>query len=124
MKRDIGKNPGGRPFTPIDKEQFEQLCALQCTAVEIANFFHCSHDTITNFCKEQYGGKTFAEAFAELRSPGLTSLRRNQFAMAEKNVAMAIWLGKQYLGQKDNIGVSGNLTVEDDPLTKAIKDGF
>ena len=32
---------------------------------------------------------------------GLTSLRRIQFSMAHTNVAMAIWLGKQYLGQKD-----------------------
>ena len=29
------------------------------------------------------------------------SLRRTQFRTAEKNTAMAIWLGKQYLGQKE-----------------------
>ena len=31
------------------------------------------------------------------------SLRRLQFRMAEKSPAMAIWLGKQYLGQTDKI---------------------
>lgn len=33
------------------------------------------------------------------------SLRRTQFKLAEKNPTMAIWLGKQYLGQRDNIEV-------------------
>ena len=28
-------------------------------------------------------------------------LRRNQFKLSEKNAAMAIFLGKNYLGQKD-----------------------
>lgn len=41
---------------------------------------------------------------------GRASLRRKQFAMAEKNPAMAIWLGKQYLGQADKkeIGAPGD----------------
>jgi hypothetical protein len=29
------------------------------------------------------------------------SLRRYQFDLAENNATMAIWLGKQWLGQKD-----------------------
>ena len=29
------------------------------------------------------------------------ALRRSQWKMAERNATMAIWLGKQYLGQKD-----------------------
>lgn len=33
------------------------------------------------------------------------SLRRTQFKLAEKNPTMAIWLGKQYLGQRDNVEV-------------------
>ena len=34
------------------------------------------------------------------------SLRRIQWKHAEKSVPMAIWLGKQYLGQKDIIEAS------------------
>ena len=36
--------------------------------------------------------------------------RRTQFRMAETNCSMAIWLGKQYLGQKEQqeIAVSRN----------------
>ena len=30
-------------------------------------------------------------------------MRRSQFRLAEKNATMAIWLGKQYLGQKDTV---------------------
>ena len=29
-------------------------------------------------------------------------LRRNQFKLSEKSASMAIWLGKQYLNQRDN----------------------
>ena len=36
------------------------------------------------------------------------SLRRTQFKLAEKNPTMAIFLGKQYLGQRDNIEVEHN----------------
>ena len=32
---------------------------------------------------------------------GFISLRRKQFELAEKSPAMAIFLGKQYLGQTD-----------------------
>ena len=45
---------------------------------------------------------TFSEVFAIKRQKGRASLRRGQFRLAEKNAAMAIFLGKQYLGQKDN----------------------
>ena len=34
------------------------------------------------------------------------SLRRNQWKLAEKNTTMAIWLGKQYLNQKDNVDMN------------------
>ena len=32
-------------------------------------------------------------------------LRKNQFKLSEKSASMAIWLGKQYLGQRDTIEV-------------------
>ena len=38
------------------------------------------------------------------------SLRRTQFKLAEKNPTMAIFLGKQYLGQRDNIEVKAENT--------------
>lgn len=91
----------GRPKVEIDKESFEKLCALQCTLEEIASFFDCSIDTVRRFVKKEYG-RSFEEVRVEKSAKGLVSLRRTQFRIAEGgNATMAIWLGKQYLGQRD-----------------------
>ena len=91
----------GRPKKEIAKGQFKKLCNIQCTEEEIADFFGCSVDTIERWCKKAYG-MTFAEAFKKESAGGKISLRRYQFSIAKRNSAMAIFLGKQYLGQKDN----------------------
>lgn len=90
----------GRPQIQIDQEQFEKLCEIQCTLEEIANVLKCSMDTVERWCKRTYE-MGFAEAFKKYSANGKMSLRRNQFKLAETNATMAIWLGKQYLGQKD-----------------------
>lgn len=92
----------GRPKKEISKEQFEKLCGLQCTKDEIAGFFNCSPDTIENFCKSTYKG-TFSATYKIYSASGRISLRRYQFKLAEKSAAMAIFLGKNMLGQKDRI---------------------
>ena len=86
----------------IDKKQFENLCGLQCTLLEICDFFDVEDDTLNSWCKKTYG-TTFSEVFKQKRGKGQISLRRMQWKLAEKNAAMAIFLGKQYLGQKDKI---------------------
>lgn len=86
----------------IDKKQFENLCGLQCTLLEICDFFDVEDDTLNSWCKKTYG-TTFSEVFKIKRGKGQISLRRMQWKLAEKNAAMAIFLGKQYLGQKDKI---------------------
>lgn len=91
----------GRPRINIDWKIFDSLCGLQCTLAEIADAFDCSEDTIERAVKREKN-MTFAEYFAKKRSKGKISLRRSQFRLAEKSAAMAIWLGKQYLGQKDD----------------------
>ena len=92
----------GRPKKEISKEQFEKLCGLQCTKDEIAGFFNCSPDTIENFCKSTYKD-TFSATYKIYSVSGRISLRRYQFKLAEKSAAMAIFLGKNMLGQKDRI---------------------
>lgn len=89
-----------RPRIEIDMSQFEKLCAIQCTQEEMAGFFNCSPDTIERWCKREYH-EGFAEVYSKKRGVGKISLRRAQFRMAETNPTMAIWLGKQYLGQKE-----------------------
>lgn len=86
----------------IDVDQFKKLCHLQCTLAEIAGFFDCSEDTIERWCKRELS-ESFADAFKKYSASGKASLRRTQFRLAEKSAAMAIFLGKQYLGQKDSI---------------------
>jgi len=93
----------GRPYKKIEKKEFEALCRLQCTIGEFEDFFECDDVTINSWCKREYK-KSFSEIFAIKRGGGKISLRRNQFRLSENNTAMAIWLGKQYLGQKDAPG--------------------
>lgn len=104
----------GRPKKEIDKTQFEKLCGFQCTLEEIAGFFDCSMDTIERWCKREYKAN-FAEIYKKQSWQGKLTLRRAQFRLAEKNASMAIWLGKQYLGQKEVIEAEFN----PESLTKA-----
>lgn len=104
------KKSVGRPKVSISQEQFEKLCGLQCTLEEIASFFDCCDDTINNWCKKTYGD-SFSVVYKNKSASGKISLRRYQFKLAEKNPSMAIWLGKQWLGQKDNTEVTGDTTA-------------
>ena len=93
-------NKGGRPNKEIDQKTFEKLCGIQCTKEEICGFLDVTDKTLENWCKRTYSAG-FSEVFRKKRGAGKISLRRAQFRLAEKNAAMAIWLGKQYLDQKD-----------------------
>lgn len=110
-----------RPRIEIDQDQFEKLCYLQCTLSEIASFFKCSEDTIERWCKRELK-TSFADAFKTHSAGGKISLRRWQFKMAEHNVSMAIFLGKQYLGQKDQQDIQ--LTKSDDDTIKEMENYF
>lgn len=103
--------PTGRPQKEIDKKIFENLCGLQCTLEEIAGVFDCSADTIERWCKREYV-ETFAETYKKHSAKGKMSLRRTQFKLAEKSAAMAIFLGKNYLGQRDNIIETDEQTLQ------------
>lgn len=113
----------GRRPTPIDWVQFDKLCHIQCTAREIAAWFDTSVDTIERRCKSEHK-MTFAEYYAQKKEKGLISLRRLQYQAAEKGSnAMLIWLGKQYLGQKDKSeteitgeGINIKIDIDDSKL--------
>lgn len=96
-----------RPRKEIPQKDFESLCALQCTLEEICGFLEVSDKTLESWCKrtytDEYGNPmNFSEVFKLKRGKGKISLRRNQFQLAKKNASMAIFLGKQYLGQSEN----------------------
>lgn len=109
-----------RPRIEIDKMQFEKLCSIQCTIGEIAGFFNCSVDTIERWCKREYK-EGFADTYEKKRGVGKISLRRSQFRMAETNPSMAIWLGKQYLGQKEQQEIT---VSHDDDTIKEMQEYF
>jgi hypothetical protein len=85
---------------PIDWKIFEKLCNIQCTAVEMAAFLEVDNHTLYDRTKREYG-EEFPEVYKRFSQGGKCSLRRMQWQLASKNVAMAIWLGKQHLGQRE-----------------------
>lgn len=98
------KNKGGRPkieWNAKQWKQFETLCAIQCTQEEICAVMGVTDKTLTRLLKEHYDD-SFSEIYKSKSASGKASLRRIQFDIAKKgNATMAIFLGKNYLGQTD-----------------------
>jgi len=77
----------------IDPEQVEKLASFGCSNTEIASFFGCSKDLIS---------KSYSTDVSKGQDKGKIRLRQMLWKSAEKgNVAMQIWLSKQYLGMSD-----------------------
>jgi len=94
----------GRPKIQIDYDAVRKLSNIQCTQEEIASFLGISVRTLQR-------DEEFCRVYKIGQDNGKMSLRRMQWKLAEKNPSMAIWLGKQHLGQKDNIDVNGEQTT-------------
>jgi hypothetical protein len=89
-------------------EEFEKLCGIQSTLMEMCAWFDCDDVTLERAVKEKYG-MPFAEVFARKRGVGKVSLRRRQFQAAlDGEVSMMIFLGKQYLDQSDKKEIRGS----------------
>jgi len=103
----------GRPKIKIDYELVKKLAHIQCTQIEIASILEVSVDTLQR-------DKEFCGIYKKGQEEGKMSLRRIQWKLANNdNVTMAIWLGKQYLGQTDKQELSGN---SDSPIIVKFKD--
>lgn len=110
---DLQESGGGRPIKLISAEGevfIEKLAGLMCTDEEIAAMMsddreRISVDVLTN----DNNGATFAECKEKGQARGKASLRRNQFKLSESNAAMAIFLGKNWLGQTDKQDVRADL---------------
>lgn len=94
------KKKVGRKKLVIDYVTVEKLASIQCTQEEISTFLGISVRTLQR-------DEEFCRIYKKGQENGKMSLRRMQFKLAEKNSAMAIFLGKQYLGQKDNPDENG-----------------
>src|SRR6266852_2069257 len=92
----------------IDLSELEKLCQLQCTDEEIAAWFSVSTRTIERRRLEP----EFAEVMTRGRAKGRISVRRMQMKMLEEgNATMGVWLGKQILGQADQVGPDMNVQI-------------
>ena len=84
----------------IDLGELEKLCAMQATDEEIAAFFGVSARTILR----RKRARKFATVMERGRAKGRISVRRAQMKMLDAgNATMGVWLGKQLLGQTDQV---------------------
>ena len=111
MKKQVKKV--GRPKTEINLEELQKLCTLNCTMPEIASFFNIPLITLEDRFKNDTDVRT---AIENGRNKGKLSVRRKQLQIMDEtnNATMAIWLGKQLLGQRDK----HDIVTEDKGETK------
>lgn len=84
------KKPAGKK---VDLKLVEDLARIGCTQDEIGEIVGITARHLRNIARAELD-----RGFANMK----TSLRRWQYKKAEDgNVAMLIWLGKQYLGQSE-----------------------
>lgn len=110
------KRRAGHPGAIIDWDMVGKYLQAQCSATGIAGLIGIDRDTLYNRCKKDLN-MDFS-AFSQLKkSEGQELLREKQFSAAiSGNTTMQIWLGKQYLGQKDK----GDITSGDKPLDQKL----
>lgn len=118
----------GRPLKEYDVKTFSDLVGLGCNQEEICWFFRDENgkpaniDTLTRWCKRTFD-MTFQEYYRQNGGMAMKiKLRRNQLKLSEKSASMAIFLGKNYLGQKDSF--EQNITTFEDltPLAEMLND--
>lgn len=101
----------GRPRVQWDYRTITKLAKIQCTQAEICSFLNCSEDAFQR-------DPQCMEIFGKWKDHGRISVRRAQYReMLKGNSTMLIWLGKQYLGQRDHQVFSG---PNDTPLIPAV----
>lgn len=94
------KKRGPKP-KPINIEQVQILASIQCTYEEIAAVIKIKKRA---FIDRVNADPALKAAIEEGWQNGKASIRRQQFKLLEAgNATMAVWLGKNYLGQRDNL---------------------
>lgn len=96
---EIPKQKKGRvKVADVDRETIWKLARIGCTLKEMSFMTGLHEDTIR---------KHFSKEIEHGQSKGKMALRRKQFEKAmEGSDRMLVWLGKQYLGQKDVVADS------------------
>ena len=91
----------GRPPIEFDLKQVKMCGYFHATYETMADLFGCSVDTIRRNMQDDEG--EFCKAFKTGNSQGKMKLSEAQWhcAITKHNATLLIWLGKQYLGQRD-----------------------
>ena len=98
-----GKKKVGRPKLNIDGKKISKWISYGATVKEIADVENCSEDHIH---------KVFRDKITKGKAERNMRLRKAQIELAlSGNCSMLIWLGKQYLGQKDQPVVPMNMPI-------------
>lgn len=93
----------GRPLIAINWAEFDKLCNIHCTLVEISEWFDCSENTIERAVLREKK-MSFGDYYKKKSGRGKISLRRRMFEIAQGgNVTMLIWLSKNLLGFRDRV---------------------
>lgn len=110
--------PGSR--TGLDADMADTLARLevygraQLTLERAAAFFRVSRQTLWRFMTNY---PEAAEAWDRGLALGQGDLQAKQMQMAlAGNVVMLVWLGKQYLGQRDKMDVQASVISHEDEL--------
>lgn len=83
----------------------KSLAGLQCTQIEAASVLGVAKETFNRFLNRNPEAR---EVWDMGHDSGKASIRRTQFKIADGgNAAMAIWLGKMYLGQSESLALTG-----------------
>ena len=106
---------------PISWDTVDKLLEAGCNGTEIAAYIGIHPDTL--YRQTELEKKVNFSAYAaEKRAKGDSMLRAKQYesAIADKNISMQIWLGKQRLEQKDKSEVEnkGSVALISKPMTK------
>lgn len=109
--------PHGRPQSiepdPKTIDVIRGLGQIQATWKEVAAVLNVTEMTLANAFKRY---PILKDEFDRAKQVGFISLRRKQLKLADKNATMAIFLGKNLLGQKDHYEVDTRVLTYD--LTK------
>lgn len=108
--------PRGRPKKKIDLDDVRELASEGNTQADIADAL--------GFARSTFGNRPdLREAYQKGLSEMRLSLRHFQYnAARDGNVQMLIWLGKQFLKQRENVETEIDVKIADDGLSKSLRD--
>ena len=107
------KRKKGRPKIELDPKQAHIFGYFRATYETMAGYIGCHYDTIRRAMQDE--DSDFSKAYKKGSSGLKMKLSEAQIKHGlAGNASLLIWLGKQYLGQKDS------LETTDDTLPEAV----